>query len=102
MIDDADADVWQMEHVFLIKFPFITDRLYLSGFIDHTFNEDLPDGTPDDPMFAEAQLGCVCSIIFTPLLNTGSMSIDAVMSTISPSVLNTRLNGEGGDHATDD
>lgn len=56
-LDHRSEDVWQMEHVFAMKFPYLTDRLYLSGFVDHTFNEDLPDSIPDDPMVAEAQLG---------------------------------------------
>lgn len=55
--DDVDADVWQMEHVFMMKFPYLTDRLYLAGFVDHTFNEDLPDTIPDNPAVGEAQLG---------------------------------------------
>lgn len=56
-IDHQDADVWQAEHVFLLKFPYLTDRLYFSGFIDHTFNEDLPPSVPDNPVVGEAQLG---------------------------------------------
>ncbi|WP_286873142.1 hypothetical protein [Spongiibacter sp.] len=56
-IDDVEADVWQMEHVFAMAFPYLTDRLYLAGFIDHTFNEDLPDEVPSDPAVAEVQLG---------------------------------------------
>lgn len=46
-----------MEHVFFMRFPYLSDRLYLSGFIDQTFNEQLPDNIPDDPIVAEAQLG---------------------------------------------
>lgn len=57
-VDDVPADVWQMEHVFLASFPYISDRLYFSGFADHTFNEDLPNNLPDNPIVAEAQLGC--------------------------------------------
>ena len=56
-IDDADEDIWQMEHVFMLKFPFLTNRLYLAGFVDHTFNEELPESIPDNPMVGEAQLG---------------------------------------------
>ncbi|WP_373086931.1 hypothetical protein [Zhongshania sp.] len=56
-IDDVEADVWQMEHVFAMKFPYLSDRLYLAGFIDHTFNEDLPDTVPSDPAVGEVQLG---------------------------------------------
>lgn len=56
-VDDVDADVVQAEHVFLLKFPYLSDRLYLAGFIDHTFNEDLADSIPNNPMVGEAQLG---------------------------------------------
>ena len=55
--DDVPADVWQMEHAFRMTFPYISDRLYLAGFVDHTFNEDLPNNIPNNPMVAEAQLG---------------------------------------------
>lgn len=54
--DHEDTYVWQLEHVFNIKFPYISDRLALSGFADHTFNEDLPSGYPSNPVVAEAQL----------------------------------------------
>ena len=56
-IDDADADIHQMEHVFAMTFPYISDRLYLAGFADHTFGEDLAPGMPSNPVVGEAQLG---------------------------------------------
>ncbi|PCK07733.1 MAG: hypothetical protein COA42_12790 [Alteromonadaceae bacterium] len=55
--DSEDADVVQLEHVFKLKFPYLTDRLYLAGFIDHTFNQDLPANFPDSPIVGEVQLG---------------------------------------------
>jgi hypothetical protein len=55
--DNEDANVWQMEHAFMMKFPYLSERLYLSGFADHTFNQDLPDDFPDSPIVAEMQLG---------------------------------------------
>jgi len=55
--DHEDADVWQMEHVLMMKFPYISNRLYLAAFADHTFNQDLADGMPSSPIVAEAQLG---------------------------------------------
>ena len=55
--DHEDADVWQLEHAFMMKFPDISSNLYLAGFIDHTFNQNLPDNFPDNPIVAEAQLG---------------------------------------------
>ncbi len=56
-IDDRDESVWQLEHSFRFTFPALSDRLYLAGFIDHTFNETLPDGFPANPVVAELQLG---------------------------------------------
>ncbi len=55
--DEEDADVWQMEHVLFVKFPYISNRLYLAAFADHTFNQDLPPHMPSSPIVAEAQLG---------------------------------------------
>ena len=55
--DDDPADVWQLEHAFMVKFPSISERLYLAGFIDHTFNETLPSQFKSSPIVAEAQLG---------------------------------------------
>jgi hypothetical protein len=54
-VDDAGA--WQMEHFFKMTFPNLSDRLYLSGFVDQTFNQDLPDTMPSSPIIAEVQLG---------------------------------------------
>ncbi len=56
-LDDENENIWQMEHVLWVTFPGITDRLYLSAFADHTFNEDLPNHYPSDPIVSEAQLG---------------------------------------------
>ena len=53
----ASDDGWQMEHFFLMKFPGISDRLYLSGFLDQTFGLDLPDTLPSKPIVTEIQLG---------------------------------------------
>jgi len=55
--DSVSEDVWQMEHVFRMTFPALTNRLYLAGFIDHTFNENLSDNMPNNPMVAEIQIG---------------------------------------------
>ncbi len=56
-IDDRDESVWQLEHSWRWSSPAVSERLYLAGFIDHTFNEDLPEGFPANPMVAELQLG---------------------------------------------
>ncbi len=55
--DHEEAYVWQMEHVFRMTFPKLTDRLYLAGFMDHTFNQDLPTTYPKRPIVGEVQLG---------------------------------------------
>lgn len=55
--DHQDTDIWQLEHAFSMTFPAISNRLYLSGFADHTFNESLPANIPTNPIVAEAQLG---------------------------------------------
>ncbi len=55
--DSESADVRQLEHVFKLGFPYLTDRLYLAGFVDHTFNQDLATGFPNNPIVGEAQLG---------------------------------------------
>ncbi|MDQ8201021.1 hypothetical protein QEH56_22840 [Pelagicoccus enzymogenes] len=57
-LDHEDADVWQMEHAFRKTFPEVSDRIYLAGFVDHTFGEDLDDRFPDSPMVGEVQFGC--------------------------------------------
>jgi len=54
--DHEDADVWQLEHSFMFKFPYLSDRLSLSGFVDHTFNQNLPDNYPNNTIVGEAQL----------------------------------------------
>lgn len=54
-VDDNDA--WQMEHFFRLTFPNMSERLYLSGFVDQTFDQDLPDTLPSSPIVAEVQLG---------------------------------------------
>ncbi len=55
--DSENSYIWQLEHVFLLRFPSISNKLYLSGFIDHTFNQELPGHFPNKPVVAELQLG---------------------------------------------
>ena len=52
-----DSDSWGMEHFFRITFPNVTDRLYISGFLDQSFGEELPDAMPSNPVISEVQLG---------------------------------------------
>ena len=53
----GDEDVWQMEHFFRWNVPGTAKRLYLGGFLDQTFDLDLPDEFPDRPIVTEVQLG---------------------------------------------
>ena len=48
---------WQMEHFFKMRFPGISDRLYLSGFLDQSFDLGLPATFPDNPIVTEIQAG---------------------------------------------
>jgi hypothetical protein len=52
-----DAGGWQMEHSFKMRFPGVSERLYLSGFFDQTFDLNLPDSFPESPIVAEVQGG---------------------------------------------
>ena len=55
--DSGDNKGWQLEHFFRMTFPYVSDRLYLSGFVDHSFDRTLPDTIPDKPIVTEVQLG---------------------------------------------
>lgn len=55
--DHEDPYIWQLEHSFMMTFPYISDRLYLAGFADHIFHQDLPSTIPANPVVMEAQLG---------------------------------------------
>ena len=48
---------WEFENFFLLRFPHLSQRLYLSGFVDIAFDMDLPDQFPDNPIVAEVQAG---------------------------------------------
>ena len=52
-----DNKVCQTEQYFLMKFPGLSERLYLSGFIDQTFDLDVPDAFPKNPVVLEMQAG---------------------------------------------
>ena len=51
------SGVWAVEHWFRWTLPQVSDRLYVNGFIDQTFGQDLPDSMPRSPIVAEVQLG---------------------------------------------
>lgn len=56
-VDDTDANEWQMKYVFRWETPQLSKRLYIAGFIDHTFNENLPEDIPNNPIVSEVQVG---------------------------------------------
>lgn len=55
--DQQQGHIWQLEHAFHLGFPYWSDRIYMAGFIDQTFNETLPDTFPSAPIVAEVQFG---------------------------------------------
>lgn len=55
--DNEPGNVWQIEHSFRKTWGTSDRTIYLSGFIDHTFNQTLPSEFPDNPIVAEAQFG---------------------------------------------
>jgi len=48
---------WAMEHFFRMTFPGVSERLYLSGFVDQIFDQPGPDAWPSNPVVGEMQLG---------------------------------------------
>ena len=55
-LDHTDNEDWQMEHVWRFSFPYLTDRLYLGGFADHTFGDDVKPGH-NSHLYLESQFG---------------------------------------------
>lgn len=53
----SDNKVWQTEQYFKMKFPGLSERLYLSGFIDQTFDLDHSAALPKNPVVMEVQAG---------------------------------------------
>ena len=54
-VDDNDG--WAMEHFFRMTFPGVSERLYLSGFVDQIFDQPGPEAWPSNPIVGELQLG---------------------------------------------
>ena len=54
---NVDTDSWQTEQFFKMTFPGLSERLYLSGFIDQTYDLDVPDVLPKNPVVLEVQGG---------------------------------------------
>jgi len=55
--DKSASDAWVLESFFRLTAPKLSKRLYLSGFFDKTFNEDVPGFMPPRPVIAEVQVG---------------------------------------------
>jgi len=55
--DHDPKHAWQIEHVYGATFPSISDRLYLSGFIDHNINGTVGPNVPHHFIISETQLG---------------------------------------------
>ena len=53
----ADDGAWQIEQYFKLRFPGISKRLYLSGFIDKNFDLEVGDSVPANPVVLEVQGG---------------------------------------------
>jgi len=49
-----DDDAWQMEHFFRMD---LSERFYLSGFVDQTFDLDTDEDLPNTPIVREIQFG---------------------------------------------
>jgi hypothetical protein len=54
---NSDNKSWQTEQYFKMTFPGLSKRLYLSGFVDQTYDLDSPVGLPKRPVVAEVQAG---------------------------------------------
>lgn len=53
----ADESAWQIEQYFKLRFPGISKRLYLSGFIDKNFDLEVGGSVPANPAVLEVQGG---------------------------------------------
>ena len=54
---DSAADAWELKNFFRLTVPEVSDRMYLSGFYNKTFNEDVADFVPSRPVVSEVQFG---------------------------------------------
>lgn len=54
--DSVPGHEWQIEHIYRMTFPFLSDRWYLAGFIDHTFNQQTSPAAPSNPVVCETQI----------------------------------------------
>ncbi len=56
-IDQRDVGGWQISHNYQMTFPYISDRLYLAGFLDHNIDETSRPGITRDNVVSETQFG---------------------------------------------
>ena len=56
-IDQRDVGGWQISHAYQMTFPYISDRLYLGGFLDHNIDETTRPGLTRDYVISETQFG---------------------------------------------
>lgn len=56
-IDQRDVGGWQISHSYQMTFPYISDRLYLGGFLDHNIDETSRPGFTRDNIVSETQFG---------------------------------------------
>jgi hypothetical protein len=54
--DTVEGSVEQLSHVYLLRFPYLSDRLYLGGFLDQNFHRGGPGGRRHVAV-SETQLG---------------------------------------------
>ena len=54
---NAAADAWALEHFYRLTIPQWSDRFYLSGFHETTYNLDVPAGAAKRPVVTETQIG---------------------------------------------
>ena len=55
--DQRDVGGWQLSHAYTMTFPYISDRLYFSGFLDHNIRESNIPGEKRDNIVSENQFG---------------------------------------------
>lgn len=55
--DSVADEVKQISHAYSMSFPYISDRLYLSGFVDHNFHKRPPSGGRKRGVMTETQIG---------------------------------------------
>jgi hypothetical protein len=54
--DTVEGSVRQLSHAYQMRFPYLSERLYLSGFFDHNLHRSGPRGR-SEAIHIEAQLG---------------------------------------------